>query len=116
MKKVLAFIMVGLVYVVIAMAASWANSSTALDKTLETIGIAPGSANTSGQHSGAILKDEEGKGMMTLRPEERSKQSDIKLLQDGLKNKQNIAQILPVQPSDPPPPPPAQPTGDLSIS
>ncbi|HPG42017.1 MAG TPA: hypothetical protein PLP19_21905 [bacterium] len=103
MKKVLAFIMVGLVYVVIAMAASWANSSTALDKTLETIGIAPGSANTSGQHSGAILKDEEGKGMMTLRPEERSKHSEEKLLKKEIGETKTLALNYPI------PPPPIDP-------
>jgi hypothetical protein len=116
MKKILAFVMVGLVYVVIAMAASWANSSTALDKTLETIGIAPGSANTPSQHSGDIFLNEDGKGMMMIRPENRSKESGEKLLKDGLKPKQNLTQILPVQPTYPPtPPPPTQPTGGLTM-
>ena len=42
MRKGFVFILVGLVYVVIAMAASWANSSQTLDRTLEVIGITPG--------------------------------------------------------------------------
>ncbi len=39
MRKSFIFIMVGLAYVVIAMAASWANTSNALDKTLAIIGL-----------------------------------------------------------------------------
>ncbi len=105
MKKVLAFIMVGLVYVVIAMAASWANSSTALDKTLESIGIAPGSANTSSQHSGDFLKEDEGNIKILLRLEDRSKEYEKNKIEN-----QNIqlVQFLPIpeppKPTDPPGP------------
>jgi len=105
MKKSIIFVMVGLVYVVIAMAASWASTSSTLDKTLEFIGITPGTNSTSTQQSGDIILNFDDNKSDTPKiesyPEREQKQ--LKKNED-IHNKQ-LANTFPV------PPPPSDPPG-----
>ena len=105
MRKSIIFVMVGLVYIVLAMAVSTASTSTAIDKTLEFIGITPSTDNTSTQHSGDIILNLDDNNSETpgiesfpsLEQEQLNKYEDF--------HQEQLANIIPV------PPPPSDPPG-----
>ncbi|MBN2410079.1 hypothetical protein JXQ31_00210 [candidate division KSB1 bacterium] len=107
MKKSIIFVLVGLVYIVLAMAVSTASTSTALDKTLEFIGITPGTNNTSTQHSGDINLNSDDSNSVT--PEIESypqlEQEQVKKYEDF--HNEQLANVIPI------PPPPSDPPGPV---
>ncbi len=105
MKKSLIFVLVGLVYIVLAMAVSTASTSTAIDKTLEFIGITPGTNNTSTQHSGDINLNLDDNNSDTPEIESYPSRDQKQLNKNEDFHNEQFANIIPV------PPPPSDPPG-----
>jgi len=54
MKKVIIFVMVGVLYISVALGASWANNSGAVDNVIDFLGL---------QHNSSIASDDAGTGI-----------------------------------------------------